>query len=124
MRRTVCFVLTVVLTATLSSAALAAKPANTCPAASSGWVQVDGEGWWERTVEGILEEGLTVEDEAERFGFGDDVDAFKEWVIAGAFSLDKNGNGLICMKDLPNTPGLPAFVINAIDDNASTPDHG
>lgn len=107
----------------LPASAMAAKPSNNCPAASSGWVQVDGEGWWAATVAGIIKEGLTVESEAERFGFGDDVEAFKQWVIAGVFSLDRNGNGFICMQDLPNTPGLPAFLLNAVDDSASTPNH-
>ena len=103
----------------LAVPAVASKPSSDCPAEASGWVRVDGEGWWEATVAGILEEGLTVEGEAERFGFGDDVDAFKAAVIENIFFFDKNDNGYICMQDLPNTPGLGAFIINAVDDMSS-----
>jgi hypothetical protein len=79
-------------------------------------VRVDGEGWWAATVAGILEEGLTVEGEAERFGFGDDLEAFKNFVIDGVMTFDKNGNGFLCMKDIPNTPGHPGFIFLANDD--------
>jgi hypothetical protein len=37
-------------------------------------------------------------------------------------SVDKNGNGLVCLKDLPDTPGIAPWVTQLTDDvsNAST----
>jgi hypothetical protein len=32
---------------------------------------------------------------------------------------DKNGDGLVCMKDLPNTPGIPSFATQLMDNVAS-----
>jgi hypothetical protein len=32
---------------------------------------------------------------------------------------DKNGNTWLCVKDLPNTPGLPVIVFNIVDDTAN-----
>jgi hypothetical protein len=32
---------------------------------------------------------------------------------------DKNGNDHLCVKDLPNTPGLPVIVFNIVDDTAN-----
>jgi hypothetical protein len=40
------------------------------------------------------------------------------WNIIHA-CMNRNGNESICMKDLPNTPGHPGFIVNAVDDNAS-----
>jgi hypothetical protein len=97
--------------------AAAAKPSVGCPM-PAGWVQVDAEGWWDATVEGTLEEGLTLEEAADLFGF-DSVAALKEDTIAGALSFDRNGNGLICKKEMP--PALPAYFFNLIDDQASVP---
>ena len=34
-------------------------------------------------------------------------------------STDKNGDGLVCMKDLPDTPGIPPFVTQLMDNVAS-----
>ena len=118
-RATTSSLMALVLVFILAAPAMASKPTEGCPAAVSGWVRVDGEGWSAGTVAGILEEGLTVEGEAERFGFGDDLGSFKAFVIAGALSLDRNANGFICMKDVPNTPGHPGFIFGAVDDMAS-----
>lgn len=122
MRRLPAIVLLVLmLGAVLAGPTLAAKPANGCPAASSGWQRVDGAGWWAATVAGFHQEDMTTQEAAELFGFGS-VDALRTWIIDGVIGAwDKNGNGFICMKDLPNTPGIPGFIINATDDNASSP---
>lgn len=74
-------------------------------------------------MEGIAEAGLTVEESASLFGFGS-VDAFRSWVITGVLAdWDKNGNGYVCIADLPNTPGLPGYIFNATDDNSSSQLH-
>lgn len=120
MRKTVVALVTISMLLLVTAPALAkGKPVNGCPASASGWVLVDGEGWWAATVEGFAQEGLTAEEAAAEFGFTD-VEEFKEWVIVGAFTgIDKDGNGLVCMQDLPNTPGLPGYLINIVDDNSS-----
>jgi hypothetical protein len=35
-------------------------------------------------------------------------------------AIDKNENGLVCMKRRPITPGNPAYYFNGVDDQAST----
>ena len=34
--------------------------------------------------------------------------------------FDKNDDDLVCVKDLPDTPGSPSFVRNVVDNTAST----
>ena len=35
-------------------------------------------------------------------------------------TTDRNGDGLVCMKDLPDTPGLPSFITQLMDNVASS----
>jgi hypothetical protein len=35
--------------------------------------------------------------------------------------LDKNDDDLVCVKDLPDTPGSPSYIRNVVDNTASTP---
>jgi hypothetical protein len=35
--------------------------------------------------------------------------------------LDKNRDEILCFLDLPNTPGIPPFAFNVIDNTASVP---
>lgn len=35
-------------------------------------------------------------------------------------STDKNGDDLVCMKDLPDTPGIPPFVTQLMDNVANS----
>lgn len=35
-------------------------------------------------------------------------------------TTDKNGDGLVCMKDLPDTPGIAPFVTQLMDNVASS----
>ena len=35
-------------------------------------------------------------------------------------TTDRNANGLVCMKDLPDTPGIPSFVNQLADDVTSS----
>ncbi len=34
--------------------------------------------------------------------------------------LDKNDDDLVCVKDLPDTPGSPSYIRNVVDNTAST----
>jgi hypothetical protein len=38
-------------------------------------------------------------------------------------ALDKNGNDLVCVLDLPDTPGNKSYQFDVIDDTASVPLH-
>jgi hypothetical protein len=100
---------------------MAAKPVRGCPPAASGFEPVDAEQLWDRTVAGFTAEGLTLEEAAAMFGF-ESVEAMQEAFTAGAFGkFDGNANGVICLKDLPHTPGIPAYVFNGADDTANAP---
>jgi hypothetical protein len=37
-------------------------------------------------------------------------------------SLDTNRDEILCFLDLPNTPGIPPFAFNVIDNTASVPE--
>lgn len=120
------------LTVSLTGAALAAKPRLDCPAAQSNLLLVDKDQWWDRTVAGFVTEGITVyeadgvtftqefDDFAAAVGFGDG--AGLEFFVRETqwAHIDKNDNGLLCMKDRPHTPGNPAFFFTGSDDQAST----
>lgn len=116
------FILLVVFLVSLSApmAALASKPGENCPASPSAYVDVDADGWWAGTVAGIEDGGLSLEEVAEVLGYASVAEmeaGIKESIIS---TFDKNGNGIICMGDLPNTPGNPAYLFRVIDDNSST----
>jgi hypothetical protein len=42
-------------------------------------------------------------------------------IEAGFAFYNKNGDDKVCIKDLPDTPGIPAVAVNMTDNNASTP---
>jgi hypothetical protein len=44
-----------------------------------------------------------------------------EIIEAGFNFYNRNGDDRVCIKDLPDTPGLPSVVVNMVDNNASTP---
>ncbi len=104
-------------------AAAAAGGGGACGTSASGWERVTLAEWWDNTVE---------------FGFGGDVDAaietlapllgvdpteaaVREGIIAGVAGYDRNANGSICMKDMPDTPGTPSYIFNVHDDSVSRP---
>jgi hypothetical protein len=112
--------------------AMAARPDGHCPNAKSGYFVVNQQTWWNRTVAGFETEGIPVyvggdpngdfTAEFDAFsagaGFGDGQGLYDfiwgpQWV-----GIDKNDNGLVCMKDRPHTPGNPAFFFNGVDDTA------
>jgi hypothetical protein len=121
------------LTAALSVSALAAKPAQTCGAAASGYFIVDVNEWWEITVAGFEAEGIDVyeddgvtftqefNDFAAAFGFGDGAGLEFFVKVEQWAGIDHNDNGLVCMKTRPHTPGNPAYFFNGVDDEASSP---
>ncbi len=120
------------LTALLSSTALAAKPSNTCGAAASGQFITDRDLWWDITVAGFEAEGIDVyeadgttftsefDEFAAAVGFGDGA-GLEHFVRVDQWAgIDHNDNGLICMKRRPITPGNPAYFFTGVDDQAST----
>lgn len=122
-----------VLGALMAAPALAVEPAHTCPAAASGFERVDRDGWWDVTVQGFAEEGISVyewdgetysdqfEAFAVAFGFASAAEA-EFWVRYVQWAgIDRNQNDYACIKDLPNTPSRPGFVFNGTDDRASVP---
>lgn len=134
MRRFLTLLLVVALTLVVLpiGSALADKPSNTCPAEESGYLMVDKDGWWGRTVAGFEIAGIDVyeidettftdefNDFAADFGFGDGAGLeffvkYTQWA-----QIDLNDNGYVCMKDRPHTPGNPPYFFDGIDDQAST----
>jgi len=126
-------VIACVLTLTLASATLAAKPAQTCGAAPSGYFVVDVDEWWDITVAGFEAEGIDVyeadgvtftqefNDFAAEFGFVDGAGLEFFVKVTQWADIDHNDNGLVCMKTRPHTPGNPAYYFNGVDDEASSP---
>ena len=106
-----------------------AKPVGSCPAEPSGFVKVDRDAWWNRTVLGFENEGITVYDSgafteefnevARELGFKDgaDLEFFVRVTQWDAFDLNKDG--FVCMKDRPNTPGNPDYLLTGVDNTSS-----
>ena len=106
-----------------------AKPVGSCPAEPSGYVQVDRDAWWDRTVLGFENEGIPVYDNgdfteefdefAAELGFGDGagLEFFVRVTQWDAFDL--NRDGFVCMKDRPNTPGNPDYFLGGVDNTSS-----
>jgi hypothetical protein len=130
MVRLVALLCAVILLLALPAGVLAKKPLAGCPASASGFVHVDRDGWWDRTVEGFVTEGIPVyaegggytaafEQFARDFGF-DSAAELKAWVLGEQWDgFDLNRNGWVCMKTLPSTPGIPAYVFQPADDVSS-----
>ena len=107
-----------------------AKPVGGCPAEASGFVEVDRDAWWDRTVAGFENEGITVYDTTGEFteefdevaaelGFADgaDLEFFVRVTQWDAFDL--NRDGFVCMKDRPNTTGNPDFLLTGVDNTSA-----
>ena len=43
-----------------------------------------------------------------------------EVLLAALEGLDVNNDGLLCAKDMPDTPGSPSYVRNTVDNTAKT----
>jgi hypothetical protein len=116
----------------LPGAVAAVRPVAGCPAEASGYVIVDQQTWWDRTVAGFEAEGIHVYVGGDpNAGFTEVFDAF-----AAAFGLvdgqglydfvwgaqwigiDKNSDLMVCMKDRPITKGNPAYFFNGVDNTA------
>jgi hypothetical protein len=96
--RTIAACATAALVLAISAApVIAVKPVGRCP----NGIQI-----------GPLDLDAAIEYKRQ-FGFPDEGFAFFEGLFA---SFDKNGNGLVCLKDLPDTPGIPPFVTQLADD--------
>jgi hypothetical protein len=115
----------------ISTVAVAAKPATTCPAAASGYFVVDVGQWWDNTVAGFEAEGIDVYEEdgvtftaafdelAASLGLGDGAGLETFVKVDQWAEIDKNENGYSCMKVRPHTPGNPAYLFNGVDDQSS-----
>lgn len=44
-----------------------------------------------------------------------------EDLLAALQARDTNSDDLVCVKDLPDTPGSPSYVRNVVDNTARTP---
>ena len=129
MRRVATPLLALIGVMLLPGAVAAVRPVGGCPDAASGFVIVDQQTWWDRTVAGFEAEGIHVYvGGVPANGFTDEFDAF-----AAAFGLgdgqglydfvwgtqwqgiDKNADLLVCMKDRPHTKGNPAYYFDGVD---------
>jgi hypothetical protein len=114
--------------------ALAAPPSKACPPGASGyaavpvdWVWQPGDGLpaagddpaWDLALAGIAAEGFTAEEVAELFGLGS-VEELYGFALDDRRAIDRDANGWVCLKDLPDTPGIPAFIFQVVNDRAGT----
>lgn len=133
MRRFASTVLAFALLLAMAVPALAARPVANCPAGASGYVIVDQQEWWDRTVAGFVAEGIPVyvggipangfteafDDFATAAGF-DGAQGLYDFVwIDQWMAIDKNDDLMVCMKSRPITPGNPAYFFNGVDNTAS-----
>jgi hypothetical protein len=112
----------VVLAASIVPSAVArSNVGGGCASEASGFVRVDAEGWWERTVDYGFggDTGLAVEVLAPLIGVDATLQAVSGAIQDGIIATwDKNGNGFVCWKDMQDTPGIPPWVFNGIDDSS------
>jgi hypothetical protein len=114
-----------------TASVLAGSPQRGCPASASGFEvfaidPVVGDGlpapgenaWWDMTLLGLAEEGLTPQQAAADFGFAS-VEELYEFIQANLRGLDKNGDNSFCAKPFPpHQNGQPAYFFNAVDNKA------
>ena len=113
-----------------SSPASGAKPIRSCPAEPSAYVLMDRDTWWDRTVLGFENEGISVYDDngdfteefdqvAVELGFVDGADLEFFVRVAGWDSFDLTHDGFVCMKDRPDTPGNPDYLLGGVNNTSS-----
>ena len=95
-------VIAALLATVAATPVLARPPVGTCPA---------GFGIGPMTLEAAIEY---------KVGTAGMPEAAVPFFTAYFASVDKNGNGEICMRELPDTPGIPAWVSQLKDDNAAS----
>lgn len=148
MRRIAALLVVLALSLLAPAGALAARPSANCPNPDPtyrpGWWLVGKQVWWERTVQGF-EAGLPSEylpvydsgpvfpphDQLPTGTFSANFDNFADEIGFGSGDgllyfvwftqwdgIDKNGDGKVCMKDRPHTPGNPAYFFNGVDNTA------
>jgi len=119
--------LAVLLTTGGTRVAEAAPPHTTCPNASSGWMLVDVDQWWDNSVLGFEAEGVSVY-EADGVTFTEDFDGFvveafgsadgaslEEYIRGPQYdAYDKNQDGLLCMQAIPGV-GAVSYLFNGSD---------
>lgn len=119
---TAALVLTAGLTV-LASPAEAVKPVGGCPGVQWSATTLPANGsdtssrLWVLTLAGLEQEFGSVDAGLEAFGVAD-LDELAALITAGALRVDKNGDGVLCMKDQPDTPGFPAYFFNGTDNTS------
>jgi hypothetical protein len=115
----------------LAPAGTAGPPAKSCPASASGWRQTWQTGnsapergedaLWDWATDGLIEEGLTLQDMADKLA-GGDIDALYGIVVQRWRAVDADQSGTVCMKEGPDTdaPGILAYVASFMDERAAT----
>jgi hypothetical protein len=107
--------------------AVADKPTGGCPAGE--WLLTTVPLAWQsgqpipdRSLWGITLEGLVVEFESVRAGLAalgaTTLEELYATVLAGAQRTDRNNDGMLCLRLLPRTPGIPAYIVNGVDNVA------
>lgn len=115
-------ILTTGLTA-VATPAEAAGPVGSCPGDQWTATTLPASGadtsslLWQLTLAGMEQEFGSVAAGLEAFGL-DSLDALAADITAGALTFDKNGDGVLCLKDQPDTPGFPAYLFNGTDNTS------
>ncbi len=134
MRRFILFLVVASLPLVGAAPALAGPPGG-CPPSVSGFVMYPFYGQlgdpapttpgveplWDVTIVGPFTEVFgSLEAGLDAFGF-ESADDLYAIVLGEWLTIDKNGDRNICLKDMPDTPGSPPWVFNAVDNNAKLP---
>ena len=113
---------------------LASAASGACPPTGSGFVAYPVVGsagepapdpgddpLWDLLASSAAEEGLTLQDLVVLSGSGT-LDGLYALVVGGWLRWDRNGDRTICIQRFPShQQGTPAFIWNAIDNNAQVP---
>ncbi len=137
MRRVTVLLLVLVASLLAPTVALAKGPVANCPSSQSGYYEADKVLWWMNTVAGFEDENIPVYDEdwnqtdgwdtgftgdfndfAVLAGFGSAKGLYEFVWVTQWDAIDKNGDGVVCMKNRPHTPGNPAYFFNGVDNTA------
>jgi hypothetical protein len=116
------------------SAGVASAAPGTCPPGASGFLAYPVVGsvgdpapapgvdpLWDLLASSAAEEGLTLQDLVVLSGSGT-LDGLYAFVLGGWLGVDKNADRMICVQRFPShQQGHPAFIWNAIDNNAQVP---
>ena len=132
MRRQLCTAI-VVASFVLGTAgtAQAGKPIGNCP--SDKWQEstfpldwqpgdpIDPDGTnlhFQMGVAGTIEEFGSLEAGLAAFGFSTLTDFYAATVDPALNTVDRNGDGVLCVKPFPDVSRIPAYLVNGVDNTA------